>query len=582
MHVGTATADPDGSADHPLSEVAGLLESYRQMPMAASRYVTLVVIPSVIVFVATVLAAWLLSLPLSIRLPLPLLGGLVFGTAILYPKILINNRRHEIENKFHLLITHMTVLSATNIDRMAVFRTLAEEDEYGQLAVEIRRVVEYVDTWNRSLDDACRRRAKAVPSKPLANFLERLAYTIGAGQELNDFLLSEQSVMIQNYVTVYESALDNLEVLKDLYLSMILSMTFALVFAIVLPILTGTSPVLTVAAVIVLYAFVQVGFYLAVRSMVPHDPVWYFPEGMTPTGERRLLASIVVGAGGSVLLVVAVAMELFGLGPIKPFSVLPGPEIPEPIFVAIPMTPLLIPGIVFRISEQRIIERDKEFPSFIRALGASESAKQSTTTAVLSTLRGKDFGALSGDIDNLYRRLNMRLDQSTAWRFFAADSRSYLIQKFSEMYLVGRQMGGDPKQLGELISENMSEVNQLREQRKQSTVTMIGLLYGITAASAFAFFIALEIVTILSNMTIDIDPGVVGSQLIYTDTYDIPLIRYLLYIVILFNSLLSALKIRTIDGGNLTNATIHFVLLTWIACVTGVVTTTIVGTFLSI
>jgi hypothetical protein len=54
-------------------------------------------------------------------------------------------------------------------------------------------------------------------------------------------------------------------------------------------------------------------------------------------------------------------------------------------------------------------------------------------------------------------------------------------------------MGGSPRRLGELISRHMNEVNQLRERRRQATVTLIGLLYGITAA-AFAFFIGLEVV----------------------------------------------------------------------------------------
>jgi flagellar protein FlaJ len=70
-----------------------------------------------------------------------------------------------------------------------------------------------------------------------------------------------------------------------------------------------------------------------------------------------------------------------------------------------------------------------------------------------------------------------------------ADCQSYLIQAFSEIYVVGREMGGDPQVPGELIAENMNEVLQLRQQRRQATTTLIGLLYGITAASTFAFYI---------------------------------------------------------------------------------------------
>ena len=57
-----------------------------------------------------------------------------------------------------------------------------------------------------------------------------------------------------------------------------------------------------------------------------------------------------------------------------------------------------------------------------------------------------------------------------------ADCQSYLIQAFSEIYVVGREMGGDPQVPGELI----------------------GLLYGITAASTFAFYIEFLSVVIIN------------------------------------------------------------------------------------
>ncbi|MFB6195012.1 MAG: flagellar assembly protein FlaJ, partial [Haloplanus sp.] len=367
------------------------------------------------------------------------------------------------------------------------------------------------------------------------------------------------------------------------YLSMVLSMTFALVFAIVLPILTGTNPSMTVGAVIVLYAFIQVGFFLVIRTLTPYDPIWYYPDGIRPEGEWRLLASLAVGGLLSVLLIVLVAGDLFGIGP-GLTDLLPVASLPRPLYMAIPVTPLAIPGIMFRIHEERIKARDDEFPSFIRALGASETAKQSTTTAVLKTLRKKDFGPLTEDINDLFKRLNMRLEPDRSWEYFTANTRSYLIQKFSEMYLVGRQMGGEPKQLGELISQNMNQVNQLRQQREQATVTMIGLLYGITAASSFAFFIGFKIVEILAGMDLQLSSSsqLNITRLIHTQVYDLPLIQFMLLAVVMINAVLSSLMIRTVDGGHKANALLHFVLLTWIGCLVSIVTMSVVGGLLNV
>ena len=561
--------------------IGSVLDAYDRMEMDSRTYVLGVLLPAAVVFIGTIAVALIWQTVFFVRLLMPVLGLVVLGTGIAYPKVAIDRRRIEMENRFHLMVTHMTVLSTTNIDRMEVFRKLADEDEYGELTVEIRRIVQLVDTWNQSLDDALRRRAKEVPSDSVTDLFDRLAYTLGAGQEMSDFLFEEQGVIIENYRTIYEQSLENLDVMKDLYLSMVLSMTFALVFAIVLPILTGTNPTWTVAAVIAMFMFVQIGFFLVIRAIVPYDPLWYLEPGYRTRSKQLLIGSSIVAVVLFVIIVLSMTASTFG---VSPFTLLvPMESIPKPLYLAIPTLPFLLPAFVFRRQENAIVERDEEFPSFIRALGASESAKQSTTSTVLRTLRKKDFGSLTETIDSLYRRLNMRIDTSSAWRYFAEDTKSYVIQKFSEMYLIGREMGGEPKLLGELISQNMNQIAQLRERRRQVTVTLIGLLYGISAASAFAFFTGLEIAVIMSGFDIDVGGGQMEfGQLLHTEMYNVPLLRYLLLLVLLFNAFMSALTIRTADGGHYGNALLHFVALIWVGCMTAVATETLISTLLEV
>jgi flagellar protein FlaJ len=561
-----------------------LLDSYQRMHIPMRRYLLFILLPAAGFLILTIGVAIVVDLPMSIKGPIPLLGLLAFATALFYPKVLLSQQKSALNNRLHLLITHMTVLSTTRIDRMEVFRALAKEDEYGELADEMLRIVQLVDTWNQSLDDALRRRARQVPSDALSDFFDRLAYSLGAGQALEDFLMSEQEQVMQNYETVYEGSLDNLEVLKDLYMSMILSMTFALVFSVVLPVLTGTDPTMTVAAVIVMFIFVQTGFFIAIRSMAPFDPLWYNPESIITELDKKMVAVFVTGVSLTVLLGYVSIGGFLGVSPITLETLLPMKTIPLPYYISIPITPLLIPGLFMRRVEKQIKARDGEFPSFIRALGASEGAKQSTTSMVLKSLRKKDFGALTGNIDDLYKRLNMRIEPESAWRYFTADCRSYLVQKFSEMYLIGRGMGGSPKQLGELIAENMNVVLQLRQQRDQAATTLIGLLYGISAASTFAFFIGLQVVNILANMSMDLSTSsrFNVASLINTSVYNIPLIEFLLIVVIVFNALLSALMIRTTDGGHKMNAYMHFVLLVWLGSLISVFTKNMVSSFLAI
>ncbi|TQQ81029.1 archaellar assembly protein FlaJ [Halonotius terrestris] len=565
-----------------LSFVAELLASYDKLDMSRRRYMLLIFLPSFAFFLATIGAAVVIDLPIFVRLPIPLLGLLVWATALVYPKIYISQRRTAMENQFHLVMVHMTVLSTTNIDRVEVFRRLAAEEEYGALAEEFGRIVTLVDTWNQSIDDACRRRAKEVPSRPLADFYERLAFTLEAGEEMSDFLLGEQEFIIENYQTIYEGNLANLEVMEDLYISMILSMTFGLVFAIVLPILTGVNPTVTVTGVIGLFMLVQFAFYYVIRKVSPYDPVWYFPDPRL-IEDKELWIAMAVGGLGSLSIIAFMGLGFLGIGPGLGSLFFFLEDVPLGLYIAVPVTPLAITGIIMRREEQLIQERDEEFPNYIRSLGTAETAKQSTTADVLETLQNKDFGGLTPAIQRLYRRLRMRLSPEQAWGEFTLEAKSYLIQKYSEMYLIGRQMGGTPKVLGELISENMNTINQLREKRRQETVTLIGLLYGITAAAVFAFFIGLEVANILGQFSseLTLDQAEFG-QLIYTSAYNVPVIEYLLLLVVLFNAALSSLMIRTIDGGNKATAYIHFVLLTWLGALIAILTRRVVSVLLQI
>jgi len=568
--------DREGESDFDLGDlVRSLLRDYEYMGMPAQRYALVVLLPSVVLGFGVMLAPIIFGFPLFIVPVTMLFGMFVPVVALLYPKILQDRKRKEIREHFHLYITHITILSTTNIDRVEVFRTLANEDEYEAIAEEMGHIVGLIDTWNQSLEDACRMRAKRVPSPLMQDFLERLAYTVGAGQTMDDFLLSEQDSIIQNFVTRYESELDRLGLVTDVYMSVVLSTTFGLVFALVVPFIVGIDPLTPVTAVVLLYLFLQVVFVYAMNSVAPNDPVWLYHTNIALERNARLRTGVLVGTGLSLLLVAITYGALSGL--------IPGGGFPLPLYLAVPFTPLLIPGLLARREEKRIKNRDESFPSFIRALGAVESVKQSSTSSVLKSLRKKDFGNLTDNVNDLYKRLSMRIDSNLAWRYFAAEAGSYLIQKFSDMYVTGRRMGGEPRQLGNLIEANISEVLNLRQKRGQEAGTVVGTIYGITAASTFAMFVGLEVAHLFMDISkqMNLEQARLGG-LLSVSQYNIPELQFMLFVVVLINALLTSVMIRVATRGHSLTTLTHFVTQVWISAVIAVVTGKLVGALVSI
>ncbi|MFT4948941.1 MAG: flagellar protein FlaJ, partial [Natronomonas sp.] len=194
-----------------------------------------------------------------------------------------------------------------------------------------------------------------------------------------------------------------------------------------------------------------------------------------------------------------------------------------------------------------------------------------------------DFGSLTDNVENLYKRLRTRIDVKGSWELFAAETGSYLIHKFGDMYVVGRRMGGEPRQLGAIISANINEVLRVREQRQQATRTFIGVIYGITGAALFSAFIGLEIAEQMLSIADGLggqNSDLVGS-LFSTASYDIDLMTFLLLVVVLLNAVLSSLMIRVIDRGHFVSALTHFVFLTWTGAVVAAGTQTVAGGLLA-
>jgi flagellar protein FlaJ len=501
----------------------------------------------------------------SILLLLTLLGGFL---AVLYPKLVLDKKRIEINQNLHWFITHIGTLSTAEVERVGIFEAIAKNKEYQELSRQAGIIVKLVKEFGLSLPEACKFQAKRCPSKVFASFLERLAYNIDAGQSLEDFLMREQDVLMNEFETLYINALKDTDIFKDLFLSMVLSIAFAVVFATVLPALTGTSPTLILAGTLVLFAIVESGFIYAIKMRVPKDPLWAKFDVKTEM-EEKIDFYLPLSLIGVLILMIIDFKFIFGAK--IPFTDL---EVPLILALAIPLSPLILPGIISRKCEKAMKNRDKSFPSFIRSLGAAESARQTTTIHALRTLQRKDFGALTNAVRNLYRRLNMRVDHELSWRIFMRECGTFMIRRLSEMYLETRIKGGIAEKIGDLIARNGERIIALRMRRSQTTTTLIGVLYGITASLSFALFIGVKIIDIMgkSLVSAELSGNLEAINVINLQLYNIPLVNFMISLILIIHSMLSAIMIKVVDGGHQVNGYFHFVVMVWISAVSALLT----------
>ncbi len=479
-----------------------------------------------------------------------------FVLASLYPYMVAEGKKSQINNNIHFFITHMGVLATASIPRSEVMRMLADKREYGALAEETRKIFTLVDSWNMSLAESSRFISKRTPSDIWADFLDRFAYSLDSGEELETFLKNEQTVVMEDFASEYRKALYEVENLKGLFNSMMMSLVFIVIFAILMPVITGIDATFLMGGASFLVVCIEIGFVYFIKAKAPTDPIWHdlkIETGLT----KAVKAGLPVSLAGC-LLFGAVALLVV-------------PTWPVAILISISVTPLFYVGFVVGREEERVKRRDDNFAAFIRSLGASTSARGGQVTETLRHLQTHDFGPLTTDIRALYARLNLRVDDEQAWRYFAADCGSNLIEKFSRMFIEGVKSGGKADAIGRIISENFVFIITLRKSRYQMAANFKGLLYGLVAGMAFALYVGVSIVGLLKHIfeNIDLPPNTPFSDFLHFSV-NIELISFMVIIILLAHSMASGLMIRIAEGGNYFRAYSDFVGMYWIAAVVSV------------
>lgn len=573
-----------------IDEVMTYVRTYFwSIDMTAMSYIRLLVVPSLIIAMVISIVAFNVDLPGhgAINILIAVFGWFVHFITLAYPYMQRDSEAKEVRENFHLFITHFATLALSNVDRIEVFRELAKDKEqHGAIAGEMNRIIVLVDTWNLSLDEACLILSKHTPSDLMSSFLERLAHNVNAGQSLDEFLADEQDTILQRYSAQYKADLERIKVFAEAYLSLMLSLSFAVIFGVIAPILAPVPPIPFISAVFGGFIVAQFAFAVVIHTVSPEDFLWYEPDELTAELQLQRKVATAFGVVGTILIGSIFAILELSIGseltsaaftiPVEiPFSL---PDIlPYYIYIAMASLPALATGLYIMYLERMIMKRDDQFPGFIRGLGATESIRDSSTGSVLRDLRTKDFGHLTPQIMNLYRRMRSRTGREKAWKMFSSESGSYLIKHFVEMYRLGRSFGGDTKKLSLILSQNFTAVLRLREHRSQATNTLIGLIYGLLTVSSFAFFVALEVIGNLLTFREDIEMDEI--DIVSFEGYDLFVIEALILLVIIATAIASSIIIRLAQRKSLAGGLTHFSLILWLAMISATFVSWAAGEF---
>jgi flagellar protein FlaJ len=491
----------------------------------------------------------------SIRTIIFLIPVMFFFIVIFYPVTVFQNKKLQIDQNMHYYITHLGVLATSQMSRKELLKKVASNEAYEYLADETNKIYMLMNDWGMSLAQACRFLARRTPSDLFADFLDRFAHAIDAGESLETFLMTEQKVVMNDFDTMYKDALKSIDVIKETFVSMIMALVFLASFAIIMPILTGMDATLLMVGAIFLFSGTEALLVYFAKMKVPKDRIWHTLPIETKA-DRAIKLSFPISLLGCMLVSIPVIFMF---------------DFPVTISLAIILTPLVLTGQIASKAENQIKRKDSNFASFIRSLGSSAGARGGLINESLRQLTYHDFGPLTKDVTELYTRISTRIDKMKSWNYFAADTGSNLIERFGNIFAEGTHIGGKPEVIGEIISDNFMHIVSLRRLRYSSSSSLVGVIYGLTAGIAFTLFVSVSVVGLMSSIfiTSDIPEDMDIGLYIGAEGMDVALVTTLLMGLLFFHSFFSALLVRVVDGGHFFNIYTHFVGLLWISGICG-------------
>ena len=515
--------------------------------------------------------------------------------AIGFPLLEVQRSATLVEAEMHMFITRMGILSIGEVGAQSIFDILKQMRDYGELASEVKRIEILVDKWHTSLPEAARIVAQQSPSPLWCDFLNRMAFSIEAGQPIDQFMRSEQETIAEQYNTLYDTRLESVDTLKEIYVSLVTAGLFGLVIAgihlVLFEVGSDTDTPIEVASRLrflllasLMFAFIQVGAVFAFRATIPKDLTFARDEMDTPfriNFRRSLLLS-------GLITIILVTISIFTL--IWIFEALTSQwDKYGLLFIAIPFSPLLIPSMMIRREENQIQRRDETYPDFIRALGGTAQARSSEPSATIKALRGIDFGMLDSSIDRLEKRLSTRIDSDRAWDYFTADTNSAVISRYTRIYIEGSQSSGQPAATAEMVSRSVGNLLSLRNRRSLSANTMWGVALGLLISSVAALNVTTAIVLQLGEAIAGVAGGLTDTDVSSLSEFgagvalpvmedassvddNIRMFKIIISLLILMQVIAVSSIATRLRGGTRSSAVGQMILLTWVSGIASLLT----------
>ena len=493
-----------------------------RLGMPFSRYLLFFSLPATLAGLVAGMAVWysVSDIMTGLAAVLLVLAFPIMGltATLVYPVTQVSAEAIQIEQDMHMFMTRMGILSTGESAEKGMFDVLKEMGDYGALAHEIQAIETLVTKWHTNLPEAARIVGRQSPSAIWSDFLDRMAFSVEVGQPIGEFFKSENDTFSQNFNTIYDARIEQLDTLRETFVSLTTTGLLLLVVAGLHLILFQVGGETDNIFVVILrarwvlmagalFALLQIGAWYLFTLVIPDEDLFAKHGFNTDQAIDMRRAWIFAGILGGIEFLLLLGTFIF-VGTAWLFG---NWNYIGLLVIAALMSPLMAPALLTLQEETRVRRRDDAFPEFIRAFGGTAQARAQEPSAMVKALAGIDFGALDDSIANLEKRLSMRIDSDYSWDWFAADNNSMLVSRFTRVFIEGSSSTGEAGLVGDLVSQSTTNLLGLRQRRQISAQVMRSVSYGLLIAMIIAINITTSIISGLGETIAQVAQGLVDS-----------------------------------------------------------------------
>ncbi len=458
-------------------------------------------------------------------------------------KLKDTNVVERVNDDMLFLLTYMAAISTADIERNKIFDYAGSQKEY-EASKYFKQIYILASKWGYEYAKACKYISQKLKDAYLAKLFGRMANILASGEPEKNFLKQEKITKAEIYSNEYERCVESLKKWTDGYTALMVSVNLVVTIILVSVMIYNIANIETIASMIILLTLTICGvaLYIIYKSAPAEKKVHALSRKSKEQEQIRFLCRILLPIGAVSLIVL----------------ILLGTEL-KFILIGVPFFTLPI-GVLAMTDDRKIGERDSSFPAFVKTLGTLAGTTGITIRSAMEDLDMETIGCLKPGVEELYMGLSMGLKSRLCWDKFIGETGSELINRCSRIFTDAVELGGDPAEIGEIVSTSSLAIVLLRMKRQLVSSGFKGLAIILHAVMVGLLIFVLEIISKFSGLVSDMsksymsmEGGMNGMSGIGMSLFNVaeslPILYKLTFSVIIFLTFSNTLVVKIVEGG---------------------------------